>query len=264
MLIDTHAHLTSDRFKNHTDEVIQRARDCGVEKIVSIACDLADSKDVVDLASRYDNVYPTVGIHPCYVHEVEEESWLEQIKELAEQNSVAAIGEVGLDFYHDPPIGFSESEWRSRQSDYFVKQISLANELDLPLVIHQRESGDEVLEILNDFPGTKAVLHCFTGTRAQAEKALSMGLYLSFTGVVTYPKAPEVREMAAFVPEDRFMVETDSPYLSPVPFRGKSNEPAFVTHTAKKIADVRNISEQECAEISTENAHNFFHNLRNG
>lgn len=258
MLIDTHAHLTTDRFRGRVDEIVTRARKAGVSKIISIACDLVDSKNVIELAAGYESVFPTAGIHPCYVNEITDEDWEDSLKAMAQQNPVAAIGEIGLDYYHNPPKGYNEKEWRSLQTDFFVKQLSLAVELGLPVVIHQRESGDDVLAILKNFPDVRAVLHCFTGSREQACSALDLGHYLSFTGVVTYPKAPEVREIAEMVPDDRFMVETDSPYLAPVPYRGKSNEPAYVTHIAAEIARVRGITEEEVAKLTTNNAENFF------
>ena len=261
MLIDTHAHLTSSRFTNKVDRLLERAAQSGVQKVISIACDLGDSLEVTALARKYQNVYPTVGIHPCYVHEVDEPEWMKQLEHLAQDKTPVAIGEIGLDYYHSPPDGFSTDGWRTLQAEYFSGQLDLARKLDLPVVVHQRESGDDVLEILQDFPEVKAVLHCFTGTLKQAEIALNMGHSLSFTGVVTYPKASDVREIVKIVPDDRFMVETDSPYLAPVPYRGKSNEPGFVIHTAEKIAEIREISFEECAGLTTKNALRFFPNL---
>lgn len=258
MLVDTHAHLTSRRFQGHLDDILARSRAEGVKHIVTIGCDLDDSEQVVGLIEAHEMVSGAIGVHPCYVHEVTEPDWIDRLKKLAQSHPVAAIGEIGLDYYHAPPEGFTEESWRARQAEYFEAQLQLSVELALPVVIHQRESGDDVLAILKNFPKSLAVLHCFTGTQAQAELALELGHYLSFTGVVTYPKAPDVRELAAFVPEDRFMVETDSPYLAPVPFRGKSNEPAYVVHTARQIAEVRGIEPEECASLTTQNAARFF------
>lgn len=261
MLIDTHAHLTSDRFSGQVEELIHRAREAGINKIITISCDLEDSGNVVELAAKHDAVYPAVGIHPCYVHEIESPDWLDQLRDLAANNPVAAIGEIGLDYFHDPPEGFSVPEWRATQAEIFEKQLALATELDLPVAIHTRKSGDDVLSILKRHPEVRAVLHCFSGSMEQANQALKLGHYLSFTGVITYPKAPNVQAVATAVPEDRIMVETDSPYLTPVPHRGKSNEPAYVKYTAAKIAELRGITEEECARITTENAHRFFRNL---
>ena len=264
MLIDTHAHLTSARFSGQVGEIIQRADEAGVKKIITIACDLPDSEKVIKLAAAHDCVFPTVGIHPCYVHEIEPSDWLDILRELAGTNPVAAIGEIGLDYFHEPPEGYSVPEWREKQAEVFEKQLILATELDLPVVIHTRKSGDDVISILKRHPEVRAVLHCFSGSMEQAEEALKLGHYLSFTGVVTYPKAPKVQAVATNVPEDRFMVETDSPYLTPVPFRGKSNESAYVSYIASKIAQLRGITDQECARITTQNAHRFFQNIGNG
>lgn len=262
MLIDTHAHLTSDRFADCLDEILARSVEGGVCRVVSIACDLDDSRAVASLAGERSEVLSVLGIHPCYVEGVRgEEDWV-ALGELIDSAPVAGIGETGLDYYHEPPEGFDQIAWRRLQAECFERQLDMARERSLPVVIHQRESGDDVLDILDNYREVRAVLHCFTGTIAQAERALEMGHYLSFTGVVTYPKAEDVREVAAMVPSDRFMVETDCPYLSPVPHRGKTNQPAYVTHTAARIAEVRQISLEEVSNLTTENACRFFNELQ--
>ncbi len=261
MLVDTHAHLTSDRFLGKVPELLHRCDSAGVSRVVSIGCDLPDSRAALALAKEHGAISAAVGIHPCYVDEPVPEGWIDELRELSAEPEVVAIGEIGLDYYHAPPEPFTVDSWRQQQADFFRAQLDLAREVALPVVIHQRESGDDTLDILEAYPEVLAVLHCFTGTLAQAERALAMGHYLSFTGVVTYKKAEEVRKVAAMVPEDRFMVETDAPYLAPVPFRGKSNEPAYVVHTAKQVAETRGISEEECARLSSENAMRFFRGL---
>ncbi len=258
MLIDTHAHLTTESFIGRVGEMVERANQAGVGKMISIACDLVDSQNVIDLAAGFKGVYPTAGLHPCYVGEIDDETWEKSLKAMVLRNPVVAIGEIGLDYFHKPPGDFSEAAWRALQAEYFANQLDLADQLCLPVVVHQRESGDDVLHILKDFPKVKAVLHCFTGTIDQACRTLELGHFLSFTGVVTYPKAQVVRKVVEMVPEDRFMLETDSPYLAPMPFRGKRNEPAYVVHTAAKVADVRGISLEECAAMTTRNAEMFF------
>jgi len=203
-------------------------------------------------------VFPTVGVHPCYVHETGEGDWFARIRTLAERPGVVAIGEIGLDYYHPPQDGGSVEAWRGRQRDVFERMLQLALDLHLPAVIHQRESGAAVMEVLENFPGVVAVLHCFTGTPAEAEKALSCGHFLSFTGVLTYPKATEVRESAVLVPLDRVMLETDSPYLAPVPFRGKTCEPALIRHTAQRLGELHGLSTDEISVITSQNAERFF------
>lgn len=260
-LIDTHSHLASARFEGEISGIIARAAEAGVGQIVAIACDLEDSETNLQLASAYDSVAATVGIHPLYVHELNHSNWMDCLARMVRDEPVAAIGEIGLDYFHPPADGSSEDDWRRRQREVFEMQLQLAEDNDLPVVVHQRESATDVAEVLKSFPGVRAVLHCFTGTRAEAEEALAMGHYLSFTGILTFPSAESVREVASAVPLDRIMVETDSPYLAPVPFRGRQCEPAMVTHTAAKLAGLHGKSAPEMARITTENARRFFRNL---
>ncbi len=257
-LTDTHAHLASSKFEGVLDEVIARARERKVGRIVSISCDIEDSRRNLGLAQVHTCVFPTVGIHPTYVHEITSRDWLGEVRELASNPSVAAIGEIGLDYFHPPQDGSPVAEWHRKQRDVFENLLQLALDLSLPVVIHQRESGRDVLEILRRFPGVTAVLHCFTGTPDEAETALAMGHYLSFTGVITYKNAEMVRKSASIVPLDRIMVETDAPYLAPVPFRGKACEPFMVEYTAQALAELRGLSLEEISAVTSANAESFF------
>lgn len=257
-LIDTHAHLASSKFEGAIDSLITTAIDAGVGKIVSIACDIEDSYENLSLSQEFPGIVePTAGIHPLYVDEVEE-SWGSKLKELVENHKLAAIGEIGLDYFHSPPKNFSEESWRAAQLEIFEIQLQLAIDFDLPVVIHQRNTAEDVTAVLKQFPKARAVLHCFTGTIPEAETALQMGHMISFTGILTFPNAPEIREVAAIVPTDRVMVETDCPYLAPVPFRGKRCEPHMVSHTASALADVFGVGIEEIAAITTRNAESFF------
>lgn len=257
-LIDSHAHLASSKFDGEVDSLIAAANENGVDRIVSIACDIDDSCENLDLARRFPGIVAaTAGIHPLYVDEVDE-SWESELKELAQMPELAAIGEIGLDYFHSPPEGFTEDSWRARQLEIFEIQLQLAIDSDLPVVIHQRNSAEDVTAVLKQFSRVRAVLHCFTGTVPEAEAALEMGHLISFTGILTFPNAPEIREVAAMVPADRIMVETDCPYLAPVPFRGKRCEPAMVSHTASALADVFGVSKEEIAATTTCNAESFF------
>lgn len=256
-IIDTHAHLASEKFRDDLDGIVARAVKENVTRIVSIACDLEDSNYNLELARRFEPVMPTVGIHPLYVHEVSPD-WQSEIKLLAGRPEVAAVGEIGLDYYHPPGDGSSEAEWRSLQRGVFESLLQLAVDLDLPVVIHQRNSSEDVTAVLRQFPGVRAVLHCFSGTVQEAETALDMGHLLSFTGILTFPSAGEMRDVASMVPLDRVMVETDCPYLAPVPFRGKRCEPFMVSSTLRKLAELRELSPDEAARITTENAREFF------
>jgi len=257
-LTDTHAHLASSRFEGDREALVDRALAAGVARIITIACDLEDSATNLELAARFPSVSPTAGIHPLYVHELPEGDWIGELEDLATRPGIAAIGEIGLDYYHPPGDGGSERDWRIRQREVFEAQLDLAGKLELPVVIHQRDSAEDVAEVLSGFPGVRAVLHCFNTGPGEAEAALAAGHYLSFTGIATFPKAEEVREAAAVVPLDRLMVETDCPYLAPVPFRGKRCEPAHVVHTAATLAGVHGLSPEEFARRTTETASEFF------
>ncbi len=261
MLVDTHAHLASRAFaeSGELDAVIARAADAGVTRILSIASELDDSRRNVEIAAAHDGVFATVGVHPTSVHEVTQEGWVDDLRGLSRRPKVQAIGEIGLDFYHPPQDGGPEDEWRARQERFFRAQLDLAVELDLPVVIHQRNSIEAVAEVMRDYAGkVTAVFHCYNGTPEQARPLLDQGHYLSFTGIVTFPKAVEVHESAKFVPEDRLMVETDSPYLAPVPHRGKRCEPAYTRETAVRIAELRGVSFEQIAAITSQNAERFF------
>ncbi|NNE91214.1 MAG: TatD family hydrolase [Verrucomicrobiales bacterium] len=260
MLIDTHCHLASPRFRDEIPQIVEAAREAGVERIVTIACDLEDSPVNIDLAAEFDGVYATVGIHPCYVHEIESEDWVAELRTLAAAPKVVAIGEIGLDYFHAPPEGFDETGWKKLQHEIFRTQLDLAVELDLPVVIHQRESNEDIMAVLETFAGSslRAVLHCYTGSLEQAERAFELGHLVSFTGIVTFPKATDVQQVAAAVPSGRFMVETDSPYLAPVPNRGKRCQPADTLHTARHLADLRNVTFEKLAQETTDSARSFF------
>lgn len=260
-LVDTHAHLASHAFEaeGELDAIIARAAEVGVSRIVTIGSELADSRRNIEIAAAHEGVYATVGVHPTSVHEVTQEGWIDDLRELTGQPKVQAIGEIGLDFYHPPQDGSPETEWRARQDRFFRAQLDLAVELDLPVVIHQRESFEAVAAVMADYTGkVEAVFHCFNGTPEVARPLLDQGHYLSFTGIVTFKNARDVQDSARFVPDDRLMVETDSPYLAPVPYRGKRCEPAYTRQTADHIAQLRGISAETLSEITTANAERFF------
>lgn len=257
-LTDTHAHLASTRFAGDVPAILARSRDAGVGRIVSISCDLEDVQTNLALASAHPGVFATAGIHPCYVHEPGPADWHEQLRLLAARPEIVAIGEIGLDYYHPPEDGSETAVWRRLQESTFEAMLQLAQDFDLPAVIHSRESTLAVLDVLARFPAVRAVLHCFTGTPAEAERALAAGHLLSFTGVITYPKADDVRATAAVVPLDRVMIETDAPYLAPVPFRGKTCEPGMVRHTCQRLAEIHGLTVEEMTVATSRNAESFF------
>lgn len=250
MLVDTHCHLDFDRFDADRDEVVARAEAADVTRIVVPALDLENCRAVLALAERYPGVYATVGVHPNSTA-AWEETWIEQLRQLATHDKVVAIGEIGLDYYWDksPP---------KTQKHAFEAQLALASELDLPVIIHNREADEDVLSILKtsvqserERPG---VLHSFSSTWEVAEAAIGMGYYLGFTGPVTYKNAGALRNVLAQTPMDRILVETDAPFLTPQAHRGQRNEPAYVVHVAEQVASVRDMSLDIVKAMTTENA----------
>lgn len=257
-LTDTHAHLASNGFSDDLVEVLHRARDRGVQRIVSISCDPEDSRANLGLAKQHAFILPTVGIHPVYIGEITGDAWFEEIRELASLPGVVAIGEIGLDYFHPPRDGSSEKDWRKRQRDVFEQLLQLALDLDLPAVIHQRESATDVAAILSGFPGVRAVLHCFSGSREEAERAIEAGHFLSFTGIITFKNSKDLRATAASLPLERIMIETDCPYLAPEPFRGKRCEPAMLEYTARALGELHGFGLKEISALTSENAGRFF------
>jgi TatD DNase family protein len=254
MLIDTHCHLDFDRFDEDRKAVVQRAVDAGVERIVVPALDLENCTAVLSLTEQYEGVFAAVGVHPNSSADWREE-WIDAIRSFAQHEKVIAIGEIGLDYYWDKSP-------KAVQHRALTSQLALAAELGLPVIIHNRESDGDVLRLLeqsalNGRPGP-GVLHSFSTTWETAEAALDMGFYLGFTGPVTYKKADELRDIAARVPFDRMLVETDAPFLAPQQYRGKRNEPAYVAYVAEKIAEVRGLTTAEIAQQTTENARRLF------
>ena len=245
-MIDSHCHLTYAPLAGQIDDVLRRAREAGVTGIITIGTTLDDSRAALELALSRDEVACTVGVHPSHAHEAPADV-AGPLADLAGEAKVLAIGETGIDLYHD-------KTHEARQRVVFIEQMRLAQQIGKPVVIHSRSAVDECLAVMADFPDVPAVFHCFTGTVAEAQRVLDRGYYLGFTGPVTYKKSDELREVVAMCPADRLLVETDAPYLSPEPHRGKfPNEPAWVMHTAAKVAEVRGVSIEEIDRITTEN-----------
>ncbi len=250
-MIDTHCHLTDPRLASQLDAALFRAGVAGVTHAITISTDIDDARACLDVCRGRANVRCAVGVHPTYVAGVEPEQ-LKSLREIQADPAVVAIGEVGLDYHYG-------REHRDRQVDFLNFQLQLATDVRRPVVIHSREAVDDCLTILRDFPAVRAVFHCFTGTAAEARKVLDAGYLVGFTGVVTFKNCGELREVATDVPADRFLVETDAPYLSPVPVRNvKVCEPAFVAHVAAKVAGWRGISVRELDEQTTANARELF------
>lgn len=253
-LTDSHAHIQGKEFAGDVEGVVSRAREAGVEKIIVVggAGDLTSNDAALQLAQSFPNLFATVGMHPHDAKGISEED-LARLKKLSQEPKVVAIGETGLDFYytHSP---------REVQIEIFCRFIHMARESNLPLVVHDRDAHQEIADILQQEGGGKleGVIHCFTGDYEAARRFLDLGFYLSFSGIVTFKNAEALRDVVRKVPLDRMLVETDSPYLAPVPNRGKRNEPAFVRLVAEKIAEVRSIPPNEVAGITARNTQMLF------
>jgi TatD DNase family protein len=261
MLVDSHAHLEGERYDADREQVLARAREAGVKTIVAIGSGTGPgSLDCgVKLAEQYSYIYATVGIHP---HEAKLAAGADfsELEQLAKNPKVIAVGEIGLDYFYDHSP-------REVQHQVFVKQMELARAANLPIVIHNRPSQDsedawdDFFTLINQHwasSGLGGVLHCFTGTRAHAKRALDMGFMISFAGNVTFPKAQQIRDAAKEVPLDRIFIETDSPFLAPVPNRGKRNEPAFVKEVARQLGELRGLSTEEIGRQTSANFYRFF------
>jgi TatD DNase family protein len=250
VLVDSHCHLDSKEFDGDRDDAIRRAVDAGVSRMVVIGTGEGppDLEAGVRLADRYSGLYATAGIHPHDAAKANDAD-LKNVRELLRHPKVIAVGEIGLDYHYD----FAP---RHRQQAVFIAQLAIAKEAGKPVVIHTREAWDDTLALLAKHwapHGIGGIMHCFSGGPEQARRSLEMGFHLSFGGIVTFPKAAEIRQAAVEAPADRILVETDAPYLAPVPKRGKRNEPAFLVHSAAKLAELRSVTVSEIAQQTTAN-----------
>lgn len=257
-LFDTHAHLADDQLAADAAAVIERARHAGVTHILSVGTDVASTRKCIELAAAHEGIFASAGIHPNHAAEAADGDW-DQIVKLAADERVVALGETGLDrYWKDTPLPL--------QQDYFDRHIRLSQQTGLPLVIHQRESAAEILSMLGEARQRGplvGIMHSFTGTAELAAEFLAVGMHISFAGMVTYKKSDDLRTASRTIPADRLLVETDSPYLSPEPFRGKRpNEPARVVHTAECLACERGVSLAELAAQTTANALALFRRAR--
>jgi TatD DNase family protein len=254
MLIDSHAHIQGKEYANEVAAIIGRAREAGVEKIIAVggAGDMSSNTEAIALAASHPDVYATVGMHPHDAKDVGDEEF-RKLRELTAQSNVIAVGETGLDYYynHSP---------HDVQRRVFTQFIHMARETGLPIVVHERDAAHDVVEMLRRESDGKlrGVIHCFTGNYEVAREYLDLGFYLSFTGIITFKNAEPLREVVRKVPLERMFVETDSPYLTPVPHRGKRNEPAYVRFVADMVAKVKTVSLEEVASTTTRNVRELF------
>jgi TatD DNase family protein len=255
MFIDTHCHLDLKQYEQDREKVIQRAIKNKINTIISIGTDLISSQKSIELAEKFAVIYASVGIHPNDCAQIDDKA-INQIKKLTAHNKVVAIGEIGLDYYRNyAPV--------KKQQEIFKSQLKLARSLKLPVIIHNRDAHEDIYNILVDEKAAEigGVFHSFTGDQHFLESILAFNFYVSFTGSVTF-KNSKSKELVQNVPLEKLLLETDSPFLTPVPFRGKKNEPAYITYIAEKIAQIKKISIEELAEITTENAKNLFNKIK--
>ena len=252
-LIDTHCHLTFDDLAQDIDGVLARSRAAGVTEWITVGTNLQENRKAIEFAERFENMYAAIGIHPHDAKTATADA-IQELKNLAQHEKVVAIGETGLDYHYD----FSP---RQQQKEVFAEHLKIASELGLPVIIHCREAFDETMQILEEHRSTvkKVVFHCFSGSPEQAKVVLDKGFYISYTGVVTFKNARIKQEAARIVPVDRLMLETDSPYMSPEPMRKqKVNEPALMIHTARFLAELKQMDLEDFAQAVTATSKDFF------
>lgn len=246
-LFDSHAHLDDDKFNADLKETAEKIAASDVSLLVDVGSNIKTSEKAIKIAEQYPFVYAAVGIHPCDAFETDEEQNMQHLRELAVHEKVVAIGETGLDYYWDDVD-------RETQKRGFIRQIALANELKLPLIVHNRDAHADTLSILKEYKPESAIIHCFSGSAEMAKELSKMGYYISFSGSVTFKNARQLPEAVKAVPLNQLLVETDSPYLAPEPKRGTRNDPTNVLYTAAKIADILNLPLEEATRITFENA----------
>lgn len=251
MLVDSHCHLNFPEFKDDLPETIQRAWDQGIKTILTVNTRLSEAQDLQKIADTYAHVFCSVGVHPHDAVDYAKTDLKKQIMFLAGHKKVVAIGETGLDYYYNKSP-------KNMQIDSFEQHLDASIDLGLPVIIHTREADEDTIMCLNNFPKAKGVFHCFSGSENLARHALDLDYYISFSGILTFKKAEELKEIAKFVPLNRILVETDSPFLAPIPYRGKRNEPAYTVHTAEVLAELKEISFSEACEATTNNFFKLF------
>lgn len=250
MLFETHVHFDDKRYNEDRNEEILRCYENNVTKIVNIGADLQSSRNSVELSKKYDFVYASVGVHPHDVKDMTEQD-LEEIKQLSKNEKVVAIGEIGLDYFYE----YSDKE---SQRKWFIRQLELAKELDLPVVIHSRDADNECYEIIKNNCFTPAVIHCFSGSLDLARKYVDLGHMIGVGGVVTFKNAKKLVEVVKNIPLDKILLETDAPYLTPEPFRGQRNSSNYLKYVAEKVADIKEILPKEVEETTYLNALSFY------
>ena len=250
MLFDTHAHLNDERFDEIRCELIESLKENGIGAYCEIGYDVESSQSAVELSKKYDFIYAACGVHPHDTQNLTEDD-MSVLKELLKNPKAVALGEIGLDYYYD------NSE-RDKQRFWFDRQLKLASDINKPVIIHTRDAMADTIDILKANKNNRGIIHCYSGSKESAKILLNMGYYISFAGPLTFKNASAALEVAAYVPDDRILIETDSPYLAPVPYRGKTNTPVYVAEVAKKLAEIRNVSFEYISELTNENAKRIY------
>lgn len=250
MFFDTHTHLDDKKFDEDRDELIASIRNSSVTLAVNIGADIKSSENSIALAEKYDFIYAAVGVHPSDTGNLTDDDLI-TLENLASHEKVVAIGEIGLDYYWNEPE-------REIQKLWFKKQLELSKKLNMPYIIHDRDAHKDTLEIIKEVGYTNGVMHCFSGSSEMAKEVVKMGMYVSLSGTVTFKNGKNVKSVAEIVPLDKLLIETDSPYLTPEPFRGKRNNSGYVKYVAEEIAKIRNLSVDEIAKITLENGKRFY------
>ena len=252
-IIDSHCHIDRvdlDAFGGSIESMLDHARNLSVEKFLCVCIDLEHFDDVHTLSKSYPNIYCSVGVHPTETNC--KDPSIEELLDYAKSNRVIAIGETGLDYFH---VRKDEADW---QRDRFRRHIAASNQSGKPMIIHMRDSKEDTIEILSREKAQKGVMHCFAEDLETAEAAIDLGFYISFSGILTFKSAQDLREVAKQIPTERILIETDSPYLTPVPYRGKPNSPAYTYYVAEKLAEIRNTTIGEIAKVTTQNFNQLF------
>lgn len=252
MLFDTHAHLDDEKFDDDREEVIKKCIDSGIGNILNASADPKDIERIIELTKKYDFIYASVGVHPHHAEEIDEKL-IEKLYDFCKVEKVVAVGEIGLDYYYDYSPKDIQRKW-------FARQISMAKDAGLPIIVHNRDAHEDTLKILRSEKAQSCggVLHCFTGSVEMAEQLIKMGFYISIAGPVTFKNAKKLIDVVKMLPEDRILIETDCPYLTPEPNRGKRNDSSNVRYTAEKIAQIRGIDYEHIEKITTANAKRLF------
>ena len=253
MIFDTHAHYDDEAFDEDREELLWKMKEQGVEFIVNVGASIASTKKTIELVQRYPFLYGAVGIHPSETEELKEEDML-WLKKASVQKDIVAIGEIGLDYYWPEPD-------REIQKKWFIRQLALASEVKLPVIIHSRDAAEDTLEILKEWDKDKTggVIHCFSYSKEIAREYLSMGYYFGIGGVLTFKNARKLVEAVEIIPMEKILLETDCPYLAPEPYRGKRNQSGYIEFVAEKLAKLKGITKEEVLRITSDNAKNFYH-----